>query len=561
MQTIKMTSFIVVLYLSCAVLLSTLSNGTLIGRDLETILDDSQSFYEYHTRYSPLEDTRSNPSLFTSGNPNVPFSKTIKDGIQKNIPFKMSPMDSPWPMASHDVRHSGRSPYNTTQNPDGVEKWRFACGEINSGIAIDNIGMIYFGDMHGLRALFPNGTQKWMQPIGDTFSVPAIDQNRTIYIGTMYSSPYLYALYSINGTLKWAYRVSNDIESSPAIGEDGTIYFGDWSGWIHALNPDGTLKWKYHTGDIITASPSIGPDGTVYIGSHDHNLYAFNPQNGSVKWIYHTGDWVRVSPCVGDDGTVYCVSIDGYLYALYPNNGTMKWRYNVGAGTNPTIAPDGTIYAGWNTLYAINPDGTLKWSLSLNGAMEGSTPCTSHEGIIYFGTTSDKVYAINPNGTIRWQNNFTWSQSAPAIDADGTLYIGSGPYLRAFGAGEQKTISITQPKPGRLYVFGRDKGNTNGGMTFIIGKATFVVEPSLPSEIDHLDFYLSQWYAKNPPLKLQFSDNKSPFEWELNQRITDDWHWVPPLCYGTVSVIAYYKGGCQWSDSKDKFLYFHILKN
>ena len=77
----------------------------------------------------------------------------------------------------------------------------------------------------------------------------------------------------------------------------------------------------------------------------------------------------------------------------------------------------------------------MKWTLPLNGAYEGSTPCTSHEGIIYFGTTSDKVYAVNPDGTIRWENTFSWSQSPAAIGEDGTVYIGSANYLRAFGPG------------------------------------------------------------------------------------------------------------------------------
>ena len=34
------------------------------------------------------------------------------------------PMDSPWPMYCHDIRHTGRSPYSTADNP-GTEKWRF----------------------------------------------------------------------------------------------------------------------------------------------------------------------------------------------------------------------------------------------------------------------------------------------------------------------------------------------------------------------------------------------------------------------------------------------------
>ena len=34
------------------------------------------------------------------------------------------PMDSPWPMFMHDVRHTGRSPYSTADNPYD-EKWYF----------------------------------------------------------------------------------------------------------------------------------------------------------------------------------------------------------------------------------------------------------------------------------------------------------------------------------------------------------------------------------------------------------------------------------------------------
>ncbi len=46
--------------------------------------------------------------------------------------------------------------------------------------------------------------------------------------------------------------------------------------------------------------------------------------------------------------------------------GTLKWSYATGGGiySSPAVGPDGTIYVGSRdfSLYAINPDGTLKWS-------------------------------------------------------------------------------------------------------------------------------------------------------------------------------------------------------
>jgi hypothetical protein len=223
----------------------------------------------------------------------------------------------------------------------------------------------------------------------------------------------------------------------------------------------------------VTGSPAIGSDGTIYCGSHDGNLYALYPSNGIPKWIFPTGDGVRVSPAVADDGTIYCVSFTNYLYAINPG-GTLKWKTFVNAGTNPTIGSDGTIYAGWEILHAINPaNGHVKWNYTVNGYIEGGTPCTSREGIIYFGTTNDKIIALNPDGTLRWQHDITGPcQSPPAIDSDGSLYIGSNfdtpqgtsaGYLHAFGRGPLK-VEANGPYEGCATVPIQFTGDIFGGI-------------------------------------------------------------------------------------------------
>ena len=35
-----------------------------------------------------------------------------------------------------------------------------------------------------------------------------------------------------------------------------------------------TVLWEFKTGDDVNSSPAIGPDGTVYVGSWDKKLYA-----------------------------------------------------------------------------------------------------------------------------------------------------------------------------------------------------------------------------------------------------------------------------------------------
>ena len=87
--------------------------------------------------------------------------------------------------------------------------------------------------------------------------------------------------------LKWAFNIGSPISSSPAIGEDGTIYVGANDGRLYAINPNGTLKWSFETGDKITSSPAVAKDGTIYVGSYDGYVYAINP-DGSLKWKFKT---------------------------------------------------------------------------------------------------------------------------------------------------------------------------------------------------------------------------------------------------------------------------------
>lgn len=379
------------------------------------------------------------------------IQNSVKEESANPVPLDGGPMDSPWPMYSHDVRHTGLSPYSTADNPL-TEKWRFplSWSSFYAGFILDTNGVIYGGSTY-IYAIYSNGTMKWAYPTyGIIESTPAIDENGVIYIGTIWANTnYLHAIYSNNGTLKWAYPVGNDIDSSPAIGADGTIYFGDWNGYVHAVNPDGTRKWIYHTGDVITSSPAIGDDGTIYIGSHDDYVYAFYP-NGTVKWRFQTGAWVHSSPTIGPDGTIYIGSDDSYLYSLR-ENGSMIWRCHIGGGTwcSPTLGDDGILYLGTYDMkfHAIYPNGTIKWTYNAPGRIWfGSSATVSSDGTIFFGTTtqdggSGALIALNPDGTERFKNTYGYYATSPTIGEDGTVYAASFDYegmnghLHAFGRG------------------------------------------------------------------------------------------------------------------------------
>ncbi len=87
--------------------------------------------------------------------------------------------------------------------------------------------------------------------------------------------------------------------------------------WVPTTGTSGTQKWVFPTDDFVQSSAAIGADGTVYVGSQDGNLYAINP-GGTQKWAFDIGSAVKSSPAIGFDGTIYVGADDGKVYAIGP---------------------------------------------------------------------------------------------------------------------------------------------------------------------------------------------------------------------------------------------------
>jgi len=163
---------------------------------------------------------------------------------------------------------------------------------------------------------------------------------------------------------------------------------------------------------------------------HDNNNTGQSPYVGSqtntVKWTYATGGQISYSSTtIGSDGTIYVGSVDGNFYAINPD-GTKKWSYATGAvHSTAAIGSDGTIFIGSDSgLFALNPEGMFKWSYA-TGAVYGS-PAIGSDGTIYFGSYDKKIYALNSDGTFKWSyttGGTIWG--SPSIGMDGTLYCGS----------------------------------------------------------------------------------------------------------------------------------------
>lgn len=107
-------------------------------------------------------------------------------------------------------------------------------------------------------------------------------------------------------------------------------------------------------------------------------------------------------PRVGPDGIIY-VGADS-LYALHPD-GRVKWTAPVWVGTID-LGADGTVYAAsGHTVHAFHPDGAPKWSFTDPGGWGITTgPTVGPDGNVYAVTIQGGLgaFSLTPEGELRW---------------------------------------------------------------------------------------------------------------------------------------------------------------
>jgi outer membrane protein assembly factor BamB len=293
--------------------------------------------------------------------------------------------------------------------------------------------------------------------------------------------------------------------SQPAVGADGDVFIGGrdndlW--WVRASDGHTFDTFHIQTDGDVTTSPMIAVDqgaDLILMGSDSLSAGFFygmrklpGPALGD-QWLNVLGGGLRnVSPALSHDGqTAYVTSAGRTLHAIDIGTGIELWRNRLekrGNGVRapnytPVVGPDGTIYVGFDVgLFAVNPDGSLKWLFSTGRRRGFSPPAIGPDGTIYYGAArrlDAMLFAIRDDGS---QGTQLWSfplrarliNTAPAVDVNGVVYVVADKTLRALdpaGNGQgggaviwertfpQRTLetSVVIGGPGRIYVGSRDK--------------------------------------------------------------------------------------------------------
>src|SRR3989339_648789 len=148
-----------------------------------------------------------------------------------------------------------------------------------------------------------------------------------------------------------------------------------------------------------------------------------------LQWVYPVGSSTS-TPAIGTDSTIYVGSYDSNLYAINPD-GSLKWKYTTGdvIESSPAVGTDGVIYVGSNdnNVYAINSDGTLKWFYTTDGDVV-SSPAVGTNSTVYVGSYDGNLYAINKDGTLKKDPPPSLGNqiySSPAVGSNEIIYIAS----------------------------------------------------------------------------------------------------------------------------------------
>lgn len=334
----------------------------------------------------------------------------------------------PWPgpiVGNNGTVYFAQNAWVVAVDSNGILKWKSKVGPTSAWPttgALSRNGTLHVGISDSLFAIESTGAVKWTVGTSDFLaSPPVLGADETVYFST--HGGILHAV-SPNGAVKWKLKTGPYVRSAPSIGDDGTIYVTSKDSYLYAVAPGGQVLWKYKSfGEIwapaIIASTEEGRIFMVGSGSSIQNepgqVYAL----GRDPWEFiptiepKIGFWNSLAR--GADGTVYLSN--GCVQAI-DSDGKLKWTFDddsAGVGcAPPAIGGDGTVYVaqGWsrcypspnkgpklcyNDLYALNPDGTLKWKWHTPDAIGTyglGPPVIAADGTLYVKSTDGHLYAF-----------------------------------------------------------------------------------------------------------------------------------------------------------------------
>jgi len=233
-----------------------------------------------------------------------------------------------------------------------------------------------------------------------------------------------------------------------------------------AFPEQGEVLWKFRTNGEIYFSPALDDNGNIYFTSKDSTLYSLYP-DGIERWrfkvvnenFFDPGTFgTFLPPVISEDNILYFFT-QNFLYA-FDSEGGIKWKYKRISSRSPDIKTPVLLEKTINIFDYTSSDANSSTSLIILDQQKGTlvkkvegikllitigaVPVGSQKEIYIYGISWNEeerkidgsgILILDRNQESKWLiklGNETgdpysgWPQLAPpAIDYDGTLYFGT----------------------------------------------------------------------------------------------------------------------------------------
>lgn len=382
----------------------------------------------------------------------------------------------PWPTQDHDNRRSNQGTFSGPTSPGTPQLIYDAGSPIVSELVITSDGKLVLGGCsqqviaNQIVAIDATGKPVWPAPytlIASNNESPmgfTVDASGRIY-ASAHDCPDIPGgvpvhLYSIlptgTSTPNWPIGFPAMYEPA-AIGADGTIYQMDELTTLRALRPsDGSVVWSQNFCCFGQGAIALDSAGNLYASADgdefgSSGLWSWSSA-GALRWTALNGiggaefDRLFNTTAISPADVIYVSSLSGTVYAFNTSGSLLPgWPFVTGSPTASDSQRDSLAVGGSGTVYiktvsavfAINPDGTKKWSYSPggDGTLSQLAVLDSNENVYFaFGNT---VYSLTSSGTLRW--------TVP-LDSPGRLYIGGAGTLYVISA-NQRVYAVKDAAP------------------------------------------------------------------------------------------------------------------
>lgn len=196
----------------------------------------------------------------------------------------------------------------------GVNLWSQAAEQgytgsfVNSSPALTDDGVLVVASRAEMLFGFaPSGAMAWNTRLpGQVLGSPVIDRHGHMYVGVCQSERGQQArgwLVCVDGNshkVRWQYEAAGPVESTPAIGDDDLVYFGDNSGTIHAIDGRGLAAWTAKVESPVRSAGTIFAPHRLAFGLDDDTLVVLECPSTALC----PAGWPKLGGTLGQSGLV-----------------------------------------------------------------------------------------------------------------------------------------------------------------------------------------------------------------------------------------------------------------